>query len=66
MTDVRTKLRNATAARADAQSAWAALIRAAVESGLTLAEVAEDAGITRGRVSQIVGRTGRGPGRRAK
>lgn len=59
-----TVVRAATRRRDKAQRAWeAALVEAAKTH--TMAEVAEAAGISRARVSQIVGPVGRPPGRRA-
>lgn len=54
----------ATKRRDQAQAAWVDALVVAAQTH-TLAEVARAAGITRGRVSQIVGPVGRKPGRRS-
>lgn len=54
----------ATRERDAIQDNWVASLRAAVAAGATFGQVAAAAGVTRQRVSQIVGPTGRKPGRR--
>lgn len=47
----------------DARQAWVLAIADAVDEGWTLETIAEAAGVSRQRIGQIVGATGRTPGR---
>lgn len=66
MTDPLDTLQQATRQRALAQQNWVSALTGAVNSGATLEAVGKAAGVSRARVSQIVGNTGRKPGRRAR
>jgi hypothetical protein len=54
----------AARARIASQEAFEASLRAAVDAGATLRAIAGAAGVTHGRVSQIVGPVGKKGGRR--